>query len=200
MVRGKSPFAQRVPSLPGILLAAPGGERGRGRQAPQPPHAAGHRAQSHPHFQRMSSWLPSGLLSSRAKKPCARHPHVSPVSWVDQGTPEHRGTRARRGGARHQPAGGLFARTGALRSAAIARCQPCRVLQTGKARRESSAADRQAHGAAVRHARRRRVPAPPARPARAVLRPRALAPPVRRASARLVAAFAPDQRRRRVRG
>ena len=120
----------------------------------------------HPHFQRMSSWLPSGLLSSRAKKPCAP-PQVRPRVWVfENDTLEHRWPRTRRGGVRHQPADGPFARTGALRSAAIARCQPCRVLRRRtKARRESSAAERRpdaqaAPPASRARARRRREPHP----------------------------------------
>ena len=70
----------------------------------------------------MRSWLPSGLLSSRAQNPCPRTPAC-------QRKP---GARKTKGGA---PEGGPFSRRGAPPSGAIARCQPCRARRPKQFRR-----------------------------------------------------------------
>ena len=75
----------------------------------------------------MRSWLPSGLLSSRAQNPCPRTPAC-------QRKP---GARKTKGGA---PEGGPFSRRGAPPSGAIARCQPCRARRPKQFRRGLCAA------------------------------------------------------------
>ena len=75
----------------------------------------------------MRSWLPSGLLSSRAQNPCPRTPAC-------QRKP---GARKTKDGA---PEGGPFSRRGAPPSGAIARCQPCRARRPKQFRRGLCAA------------------------------------------------------------
>ena len=75
----------------------------------------------------MRSWLPSGLLSSRAQNPCPRTPAC-------QRKP---GARKTKDGA---PEGGPFSRRGAPPSGAIAQCQPCRARRPKQFRRGLCAA------------------------------------------------------------
>ena len=75
----------------------------------------------------MRSWLPSGLLSSRAQNPCPRTPAC-------QRKP---GARKTKDGA---PEGGPFSRRGAPPSGAIAQCQPCRARRPKQFRRVPRAA------------------------------------------------------------